>query len=229
MSNVEAIPEVVYVAGVDTGRYTMKIDLAVDTLRQAIIEGDLPPGSRLRQEDLAQRFGISSTPIREALRRLQAEGLVITEPHKGSRVATSDPVLSREIYTIRILLEGLATRQAAAKMTPAILRQLEATQRHMRQAVPTGNTRAMRKANQDFHLAIYEHAGPVLNGLVQGLMARSPYISLWINPDRAVRSVQEHECILEALRAKDPDRAEQAMREHLTGVLEYMTEAESAK
>jgi len=211
-------------AGVDTGRYTMKIDMAVETLRQAIIDGDLPPGSRLRQEELADRFGISSTPVREALRRLQAEGLVITEPHKGSRVASSDPVMAREVYTIRTLLEGLAARQAVEKMTPAALRQIEGIQKRLRQAVHVGNSRTSRKLNHEFHVAIYQHAGAVLFGLIQGLMARSPYISLWVNSARAVLSVEEHEGILEALRARDPERAEQTVRAHLTSVMDYITE-----
>ena len=209
-----------------TGYYTTKIDLAIETLRQAIIDGDLKPGSRLRQEELANRFGISPTPIREALRRLQAEGLVVTEPHKGTRVAPFDVNLTREIYMIRGVLEGLAARLAAQHVTPEIIRRMEQEQQKLSEALEQGDSQAMRRSNYEFHTILYAAAdSPVLMGLIESLMARSPYDSLWVKPERAAESLLQHERILQAIRNGDSDQAQLETQYHIQSIGAFLINA----
>ena len=99
--------------------YKSKKDLVVDVIREAILSGELEPGARLLQEDLAERLQVSSTPVREALRQLESEGILQSSPNRGVRVTEVDFGAVREIYQIRAELEALATRCAAPRLTPA--------------------------------------------------------------------------------------------------------------
>ena len=125
----------------------------VDALREAILDGRLPPGARLVQEELAAHYGTSRIPLREALRRLEGEGLVLTSPHRGSIVRPLSPKDVADLYDVRLALETLAVRRAAARL--ADLR--DATRESSRlaeQAVENGNLPALFHLDRDFHAAI---------------------------------------------------------------------------
>src|SRR5688500_9360265 len=102
-------------------------DIAL-ALEEAIVSGEIPPGSVLRQETLSEQFAVSRTPVREALRRLAALGLVSFEPNRGVRVRTLTPAELREAFLVRAELESLATEIAATKMTPEALQELGAAE-----------------------------------------------------------------------------------------------------
>src|SRR6516225_8008324 len=110
---------------VGRGIYLSKSDFMASLLRELIISGDLKPGEQLRQRDLAERFGVSVTPVREALRWLESEGLVRYDAHKGATVVEAEAGATREKYQIRAVLEGLAAFLAAPRISDEDIRELE--------------------------------------------------------------------------------------------------------
>ena len=114
----------------ERARHVTTQDLVIASLRIAILTGALGPGERLRQEDLAQRFRASRIPIREALRALEYEGLVVSEPNRGSRVVDLDPVDIEEVYDLRILLESKAIRLTAPLLDEHDFERIAASKAH---------------------------------------------------------------------------------------------------
>ncbi|MHB8691037.1 MAG: GntR family transcriptional regulator [Solirubrobacteraceae bacterium] len=185
-------------------------------LRELIREGTYAPGDRLRQVELAGRFGVSTTPLREALLALTQEGLVQQDAQRGFVVFEASPEDLADIYAIRVPLEAMATESAAARLTPAQLDALGAILDEMRDASP----RRYIELNHEFHSQIYAASGrPRLTRLIESLRREAAhYIGLNISQyDEAyAQEVQlEHEGILQALRSGTPKRAGRAVREHL--------------
>lgn len=199
--------------------FTRKADAVEDRIRQEILYGDLRPGDRLRLEDLAKRLGVSMTPVREAMQHLEADGLVIYEPHKGARVAGLSLDEIRVIYDMREALETLATRLAVSRLTDAELTHLEETDRRARAAYDRGDLVTVRECNFDFHMTLYRASrGRTLAKMVETLLVCSPFNFLWSEPRRARQSFAEHEAVLQALRRRDEGAAVEAMREHIVSV-----------
>src|SRR5215216_5290201 len=115
-----------------------KMDIVVESLRQAVLTGELGAGSRLIQEELAERFNTSSTPIREALRQLQAEGILEHSPYRGVQVAEVKMEDVREVYMVRAVMESYVTRLAVPYLNHSRLEQLRALQTEMREYVAIG-------------------------------------------------------------------------------------------
>lgn len=202
-------------AGRDGGpAYVTKTDMVAALIRELIITGELAPGEQLRQRDLAQRFGVSQTPVREALRRLESEGLVIGDNHRGFMVAESDEGRTEENFLIRAALESLGASLAAARIDEAGIGRLEELNARMRAAGEDDGGYA--ELNREFHLTLYEFAhSPLLMSLMRLLWA-----SLHGGP-RVLRthadSVRQHEDILAALRAGDAAAAASLTRRHILG------------
>src|SRR5919201_3145716 len=186
-----------------------------ERLREEIQHGTLAPGTRLRQNDVAQRFGVSTTPVREAFAQLQAEGLVRIDPHRGAVVfhPTVDDVL--EFYEIREALESLAVTHAIPNLRTEVARELGVLIDRMRR---TEDARKWLKLNDQFHLKLYEAAGrPRLSGLIDNLRdASAPYIHMFV-ASRPVseRANEEHKEILDACVRRDAAGARRAIRDHL--------------
>jgi DNA-binding GntR family transcriptional regulator len=196
--------------------YQSKVEAVEEYLRAKLRSGEIPPGERLRQDLLAEQLGVSSTPVREALRRLEAEGLVVHVPNKGvtAREAREDDVL--EIFPLRILLEGYATRLATSRLTERELESLASLHHMMAQMEAAGDRHAFSEVNDRWHWAIYRAAGSkLLEKTVRSVWRLASVDDLWTIPGRAAASVEEHERILEALRARNGEKAEMAMAEHL--------------
>ncbi|TMD82867.1 MAG: GntR family transcriptional regulator, partial [Chloroflexi bacterium] len=137
--------------------YRTKREIAATLLRDAIVRGELTPGTRLLLEDLSRKFDLSMTPIREAIPILEGEGFVVQLPHKGAVVALMDREEIRELYAIRGAMEGLATSEGVPKLTgkdlahmEALLATLEAFQ---------GTMEDYLEVDRDFHLVLYQAAG----------------------------------------------------------------------
>lgn len=186
-----------------------------ERLREEIQNGTLAPGTRLRQNDIAARFAVSTTPVREAFAQLQAEGLIRVDPHRGAvvfRPTVSDLI---QAYEIREVLEALAIRHATPRLTPEAGRQLSDSIDRMDR---TTDARRWVRLNDDFHLRMYEYAErPQLSALITSLRdASSPYISLYVSSTRPeVESSAEHRAILAACLDGDVAAAEDAVRRHL--------------
>jgi DNA-binding GntR family transcriptional regulator len=192
--------------------YASKTDVVCALLREMIIGGEAAPGEQLRQRDLAARFGVSQTPVREALRRLESEGLVVNDPHRGATVVESQQGAVKDQGLVREVLEALGARLAARNITPGLvqeLRSMNAVMEHMPEGDP-----AYAPANRAFHFKVYEIAGsPILLSLMRLL-----WQSLLLGPMTA-RSHHEswlqHERLVDALAAGDGELAARLMRVHI--------------
>lgn len=186
-------------------------------LRRAILSGELAGGARLVQAELASMLEVSTTPVREALRELAAEGLVRFDPHRGAVVQELSGEEMREIYGIRELLEPVAIRQAMPRITPELMDRLRALHDQM---ASRPHSAAWVEANREFHMAIYEAASsPRLAAIIRGLEdASAMYIgaSLKEVPGMREDAIADHGEILEALERRDADAAVEVVLRHLT-------------
>lgn len=192
------------------------LSIAYEGLRAAIRSGRLPAGARLREIELATTLGVSRTPVREAIRRLEAEGLVDHAPRKGAVVRALDRSEVLEIYEMRALLEGAAARMAAERASPAQLEEMRELNDLMAGADDEGAQAAA--ANRRFHAALFDAAQN--SYLVRAIEAVSTTLILLgpttlADPGRAARAHAEHLVVLAAIKEKDADAAEAAARAHI--------------
>src|SRR5579862_9030383 len=184
-------------------------------LREAIAKGSLKAGTPLRQDELATDFGFSRMPIRDALRQLEAEGIVSIHPTRGAFVAPMDAAEIGEIYAIRELLEVEALRLALPKLTA---RQLGEAGTVLDQIDAEPDVARWGTLNRAFHLALY---GPCGNARLLGLIeaqhsAADRYVRILLsNPDYRARSQSEHRKVLAACRRRDDDQALTWLAKHL--------------
>ncbi|MFP4323656.1 MAG: GntR family transcriptional regulator [Anaerolineales bacterium] len=200
-----------------------KKERIADYLREIVISGEVEPGERLRQDELAARFEVSATPIREAIQLLVAEGVLTHSPYKGVQVAEIKMEDVREVYLMRCELEDLITRQAVPNLRLADVGHLRETLAQMDGALQAGELPALRKLNNAFHMRIYQAAAmPLLYDIIRSLWTRFPWDTLHVLPGRAAASHTEHEQILAAIEAFDAPRAGQAMRAHIQQGMQHL-------
>ena len=193
-----------------------KTDLVEEMLRRLISRGEIEPGQRLGQVELAARLGTSSTPVREAMKRLEAAGILQNLPYRGMRVAQVDAVDMQEIYLIRAALEGLAVEHATDHLSEAGLVELEDILEQISNVRAQRKTRPLQALNYQFHTSIYHASGLTrLIGIVDSLWPLFPWDSMWMLPGRAESSATEHDEIMAALRSRDGKAAGAAMRRHI--------------
>lgn len=211
----------------ETVRYFLKRDYIVEQLRAAIASGELQPGQKLRQEELAARFQISSTPVREALRLLEAEGLVTSVPHQGVFVTRLTAQEAVEYYRLRALLEAYAAKEAVVRLKgddlrrTRLLEQLEEIQQGLNHAIDNKNIEEAANLNRTLHLLLYEEAAmPLLKQLITDLWKRMPFHNIWLGAWRTAEIEAEHRELLEAIRSGDPVAAERITRLHIELSLE---------
>lgn len=186
-----------------------KRDAVVEALRADILGGRLARGTRLQQAEIAERFRTSITPVREALRRLEAEGLLVGAPHQGLRVATADRGQLKATYVVRRLVEPYAMQRAASRISRRDVSQAERLLEEMLEAYERGDGDAVRASNQAFHFLFYDRCGiPELADEIRGLWQTFPWDLLLEGTDRTPASVAEHRGMLDA--ASDGDLVEVA-------------------
>lgn len=188
-----------------------------DLLEEAILEGELKPGERLRAEALAQRFGTSRTPVREALLQLEAQGLVDVEPNRGAVVRTFDRDDLQDLYELRALLEPPAAALAATRIRPEDIARLEALCDAPDPIV----------ANEAFHRIILDAAGSPR--LVVAMRAatgipRAFRSHFWRDERQREESLMCHRRLVAAFRARDAQLAEAVMRMHILGAIAFLEE-----
>lgn len=185
-------------------------------LRDAIHNGRYPPGSRVRETEVAAWLGVSRTPVREALRRLQADGLLVFEPWRGVVVAELDQQQVVEFYAMRRVLDGAAARLAAQHASEPELAYMEDC---LNAAAPGGgNADQLAEANRRFHQALYRAAHN--RYLLKSAAALDDALALlkgttYSFPDRAEAAHEEHRILMEAIRAREPEKAERLARKHI--------------
>jgi DNA-binding GntR family transcriptional regulator len=216
-----------------------KADDIAFALEEAIVSGEIPPGSTLRQEHLSEQFQVSRTPVREALRRLAALGLVTFEPNRGVRVRMLSRDEIREAFMVRAELEGLATELAARRLTPEGLRELEEGERRfarltkeLRSRDPGGDRRALMtdwmRANHAFHDVLYRiAAAPYIESVAKAARRTFSGPALWAPVDEELdrlyeRNQAEHRAICQALAAGSAVGARELAREHVMHSFELL-------
>jgi len=204
------------------------VDDLAERIRQRIMTGEIPIGAQLRQAALAAEFGVSRTPVREALRQLQTGGLITVVPNRGAVVRVPSPWEVRSAHEVRAELEGLAAERAATRITEqqlAVLRRANETMRRAaekaRPRQPTsGATAPTTVANDEIHTTIHEAArNPWLGRMINQINESFPrnVLALVLASDPAARrqTVVEHDQIIDALEAGDGAAARAAMHRHV--------------
>lgn len=193
-------------------------DVVFNTLRQAILKGELEPGERLMEIQLAERLGVSRTPIREAIRKLELEGLVLMIPRKGAEVAQISETSLREVLEVRRSLEELAIELACQRITEEELQALEAVEATFAEAIRKGDAMNIAETDEHYHDLIYQATDnsrlvQILNNLREQMYRyRLEYIK---DADKRQILIVEHEHILRALRSHNIQDAKSAVREHI--------------
>ena len=202
------------------GTYVSKSDMVTDVLRDLITDRQLSPGTPLRQRELAEQFDVSYTPVREALRRLESEGLVVTDVHRGATVARTESEELEENYRILAALEALAGSLAVAKITDDDIADIEARGREVA-ACPPDDDR-LGELNRQFHFRIYECTrSPMLLLLMRLLWRSFPRGPQAGRPH--TESVRQHDALVGALKRRDEEQVSAIIREHVLGSIAYLT------
>jgi DNA-binding GntR family transcriptional regulator len=194
-------------------------------LRSAILRGEYSPGERLVEADLCERFGVSRFQVRAALQDLAAEGLVEVQRNKGAHVRKISLDEAVEITEVRMVVEGLVAARAATRVTEEQSSELDEIGLLMRRAVTAGELRRYSDLNQRLHelirmIAGHRTAETIITTMHAQLVRHQFALSLL--PGRPAVSLPQHERIIKAIRARDPDKAEAAMRAHIASVIEAL-------
>lgn len=210
-----------------------RADLAYGAIRAAITGGKYPPGSRMREAEIAGSLGISRTPVRDALGRLESEGLLVAAPRRGLIVADLDPERVAEIYAVRQVLSGLAARLAAQHASDAAIRTMrDILDREAR--VDRDDVSQLVQLNSLFHRVVSTAArnrylGEML-GAVETSLALLPR-STYLLPRQANAALKQHRTIVDAIARRQPDVAERTSSDHVRSaeqVRQFMLATESA-
>ncbi|QBI19908.1 GntR family transcriptional regulator [Egibacter rhizosphaerae] len=189
---------------------------AYEGLRTAILAGRLAAGSALVEDSLAARFGVSRTPVREALRRLEQDGLVQRAPHGGLEVRRYSADELDEVYEIRQLLEGYAARRAAEARRSSDLARIDTAHEQMAALRDEADGATRIAANERFHRAIWDAARkPTLRQSIERLHLHSVHHTTLADPERWAAALREHAAVRDAIAERDPEAAAEAMSGHL--------------
>ena len=193
-------------------------DVVYNTLREAILKGELKPGERLMELQLASKLGVSRTPIREAIRMLELEGLAVTIPRKGAEVAKMTVKDMEDVLEVREALDELAAKIACNKIKEEQLQTLSKVKDAFEESTKTTDIKQIAMYDEKFHDVIYESTGNVrlvnlLNNLREQIYRyRVEYLK---NVEVYPRLIEEHETILKALQDRNQELVVEAMRDHV--------------
>jgi DNA-binding GntR family transcriptional regulator len=197
-------------------KFKSKSEIVYDFLKLNILKGKLKPDERIAVSDIAKILSVSGIPIREALTKLEAEGLVTITPHIGASVIKIDKIKFEEIHVIRTELEGLATKLACQCLKEEDFERLEQLLKESEEAFEVSDYKELTELNEEFHLTIY-HSCPnqSLCKMIIELLNKSRFASssLVISESRAKNSIEEHRLIVQALKQKDGERASQIVKQ----------------
>ena len=203
---------------VNMNEYLPLRDVVFNTLRQAILKGELAPGERLMEIQLAEKLGVSRTPIREAIRKLELEGLVLMIPRKGAEVAKISEKSLKDVLEVRRSLEELAIELACQRISDTDMEDMDAAQAAFRDAIAKGDAMEIAETDEAYHDLIYNctrntRLVQILNNLREQMYRfRLEYIK---DEDKRQILLIEHEKILKALRSRHVAEARAAVREHI--------------
>lgn len=208
----------------------------LETIRDAILKGTLKPGERVSEPDLAERFGISRTPIREAFRQLESEGYLQVVPRKGAVVASLSERDIEEFYAIKIILEGFAAKMAAEKLTVKEIERLESINERLQKMADEGDVKKFFRVHNEFHEVFIKAAGnEKLAEMINQLVMKFKRLRLasLSQPGRMEVSVEEHRKMIQAFKNHDGERADGLVRHAATigaeVLIQSMKQSETAE
>ncbi len=210
--------------------YRTKEEQVADYLRENIISGSYPRGSRLKQAEIAEQLGLSITPVREALKMLEAEGYITRDSYKGAQVVPFDTEASGEILQLRLILEARLVQGAIEKVSSEDIKELRTLAKDFETTFASGDRHAARGINYRFHRRLYDIADmPHTLHFVQILWARYPFDLINAATGRGDQAVEEHKEILDAFTARDTSAAMLAMRNHIESGWDVLKNPEQAE
>jgi DNA-binding GntR family transcriptional regulator len=210
------------------------VEHAYAALRRGILDGTYPPGAQLAEVELASRFAVSRTPVREAIRRLHSEGLIEVFPNRGAYVRTWTRAQLDELFSVRALLEGHAAGLAAQHATDGQRAAMAQLCDEMDAAAgpspdrPAADIQAVAALNDRFHALVHEaSANSLLPGLIRGLIQVPVVVRTFLgySPARLRISLQQHREVLSAVKHHDAPWAESAMRTHILSARHELDES----
>lgn len=193
-------------------------EVVFETLREAIIQGDLSPGERLMEVQVAEELGVSRTPVREAIRKLELEGLVVMVPRKGAYVADISLRDLSDVFEVRRALEGLAAELAADRATDEEIEELERTLVKISDAIENNRVEDTVELDTQFHELLYAASrNERLRGILSQLREQIHRYRLqsWTRPNRARVAFEEHRAIVEAVAERNPELAKERAIAHI--------------
>jgi len=198
--------------------FVTKTDYVLESLRTSILLGYIPPGTSITEKQIKEILHVSSSPIREALNQLEAEGLLTRSPHVGTRVAEIVVEDASELYSIQALLQSSAVQICTKKLSETNIRDAEKLNNQIEDIVSSGNVdvSAVKILNYRFHTIVCGiSVHPWLTRLISALWIRLPNKTIWLLPHEAKIAVKYHKKILEAIKKRDAVLAGRLMKEHL--------------
>lgn len=201
-----------------SARPLSKTEYVVTRLREDIAAGLIDPGHALRQNSIAKRYGVSATPVREALRILASDGTVTYSPHHSATVAEIDKVELDDLYLLRSTTEVMVTGLAASRATPEQIASLWAIQEQLRELSASGDGPRLSLLNRTFHMELLRIGSPfIVNTVIEPLWTRfmPTSVSIWRDPVVVERFLMEHELILHAMENGERETACKHMESHL--------------
>jgi DNA-binding GntR family transcriptional regulator len=190
----------------------------MERIKEDLVNGVIAPGELIKQTVLARRYGVSPTPVREALRVLQSDGLISYSPHKGASVRELKPEAARDLYRLRAGAERAAAEMAVERMTEDGLRNLEARFRELTELMddPESTPSEISVSNKAFHFALYEQSSPMIVNYLELLWSRfTPTSTVFLDRAVALELHKEHRQILEAVRQGDAVKAGELTATHI--------------
>ncbi len=201
-----------------TSGYSNRTDGVFEAIKEAILTQALPSGTPLIEQHLAENFGVSKTPVREALLRLSKEGLVCLEPTRGASVVELSAQEIKDIFEMRLVLEPLALEQSAPHLEKRELKALEQFLKQAKKAIAQDDFVALSQLNIAFHRGLYSQCpNQLLVGWLDGLSNRRRLLSVqgWTRQNRSLEEWQEHESILKAVQQADVKLAKTLLTNHI--------------
>ncbi|MDF3311462.1 GntR family transcriptional regulator [Rhodococcus sp. T2V] len=196
---------------------TSRTEYVAARIREDVASGLLRPGEFIKQTVLAKRYGVSPTPVREALRLLEADGVITYASHRGASVVEMTPETARDLYHLRAATEGLAASTAVERMTPEGLASITTAYRELEDAIESGGKSSVELSvlNKRFHFALYQQSSPLIVQYVETLWVRFvPRTTVW-TLHNAPELQKDHARLLDAVVRGDAEAAAQVTREHI--------------
>ena len=214
-----------------TGTFSLpasRTEVVLEEIRRGILTRELKPGQALVEADLAQKLGVSKTPVREALKVLSNSGLVTFSPYKGASVCVVDAELAKSVYDVRMVLEPEAVRRTVERRDPELLEDAADALKEATAAIADKDQAALSLLNRRFHRALYRGCGnPLLVTILDDLKDRAALISVvgWEANPSWKKELTEHKAVLSAAKKGDADGAAELLRAHIGGFLERVLNA----